>query len=79
MTVPARDNVDARAFDGVPSPPAFARLSATIDAGPFDVPIDAMFPLADAAEAHRRFERGRVHGKIILAVDKAEDAIEYVA
>jgi NADPH:quinone reductase-like Zn-dependent oxidoreductase len=30
--------------------------------------IDSVFPLADAAKAHERAERGHVQGKIVLPV-----------
>jgi NADPH2:quinone reductase len=79
VTVPARDGYDARAFDGVPSRTAFARLSATIDAGPFEVPIGALFALDEAADAHRLLERGHVLGKVVLAVDEIEEDVEKVA
>jgi len=69
----------AIAFDGVPNPAAFARLTAAIDEAPFDVPIAAMYSLDDAAEAHRRLERGHVHGTIVVVVDATEDALEEVA
>lgn len=71
--------VDGRAFDGVPTPQTFARLTATIDAGPIDVPITCTYSLEDAAEAHRRLERGHVLGKIVLVVDATEDVLEDVA
>jgi NADPH:quinone reductase len=79
VTIPARDGSDARAFDGVPSRAAFARLSATIDAGPFEVPIGALFALDEAADAHRLLERGHVLGKVLLGVDEIEEDIEKVA
>jgi NADPH:quinone reductase len=69
----------AIAFDGVPNAAAFARLTAAIDEGPFEVPIAAMYSLDDTAEAHRRLERGHVHGTIVVVVDAAEDALEDVA
>jgi NADPH:quinone reductase-like Zn-dependent oxidoreductase len=69
----------AIAFDGVPNPAAFARLGAAIDEAPFEVPIAAMYSLDDTAEAHRRLERGHVHGTIVIVVDAAEDALEEVA
>lgn len=72
-------NVRAIAFDGVPNPAAFARLSATIDDTPIDVPIAATYGLVSADEAHRRLERGHVLGKIILVVDATEDVVEKVA
>ena len=67
------------AFDGVPNPAAFARLTAAIDEAPFEVPIAAMYSLDDTADAHRRLERGRVHGTIVVVVDATEDALEEVA
>jgi len=69
----------AVAFDGVPNPAAFARLSATIDAASIEVPVAATYGLVAADEAHRRLERGHVFGKIILVVDATEDVVEKVA
>ncbi|HZW52846.1 MAG TPA: NADP-dependent oxidoreductase, partial [Candidatus Elarobacter sp.] len=69
----------ATAFDGVPNPAVFARLNAVIDESPIEVPISAMYSLDDAAEAHRRLERGHVLGKIVLVVDATEDVVEKVA
>ncbi|MGH4030938.1 zinc-binding dehydrogenase [Actinomycetota bacterium Odt1-20B] len=28
--------------------------------------MDSVYPLADAAQAHQRVERGRIQGKIVL-------------
>ena len=77
VTMP--DRVDAIAFDGVPNPAAFARLGALVDEGPFDVPIAATYALEDAAEAHRRLERGHVLGKIVLVVDASDEVVQNVA
>jgi NADPH:quinone reductase len=77
VAIPA--GVAATAFDGVPNPAAFARLNALIDERPFEVPIAAMYSLDDAAEAHRRLERGHVRGKIVLVADATEDVVEKVA
>jgi NADPH:quinone reductase-like Zn-dependent oxidoreductase len=66
-------------FDGVPNPAAFARLSATIEAAPIDIPVAATYGLVSADEAHRRLERGHLLGKIILVVDATEDVVEKVA
>jgi NADPH2:quinone reductase len=77
--VPVPAGVAAIAFDGVPNPAAFARLNALIDERPFEVPIAAMYSLDDAAEAHRRLERGHVRGKIVLVADATEDVVEKVA
>jgi NADPH:quinone reductase-like Zn-dependent oxidoreductase len=73
------DGLTATAFDGVPNAAAFARLNAIVDEAPLQVPITAIYSLDDAAEAHRRLERGHVHGKIVLVVDATEDVLEDVA
>jgi NADPH:quinone reductase-like Zn-dependent oxidoreductase len=73
------DGVHAAAFDGVPNAAVFARLNAIVDETPIDVPISATYSLDDAAEAHRRLERGHVLGKIVLVVDATEDVVEKVA
>ncbi|HSD25002.1 MAG TPA: NADP-dependent oxidoreductase [Solirubrobacterales bacterium] len=41
-------------------------LAALADEGKLTVAIDETFPLAQAAEAHRRLEDGRARGKIVL-------------
>jgi NADPH:quinone reductase-like Zn-dependent oxidoreductase len=41
-------------------------LAALADEGRLRVEIDESFPLAEAAEAHRRLEDGRARGKIVL-------------
>ena len=73
------DGARATAFNGVPNAAAFARLNAIVDEQPIEVPIAGMYSLDDAAEAHRRLERGHVHGKIVLVVDATEDVVEKVA
>ncbi len=40
-----------------------------IEAGQIKPQVDATFPLADAAEAHRKMESGQLIGKIVLTVD----------
>jgi NADPH:quinone reductase len=73
------DGVAVVAFNGVPNAAAFARLNAIVEERPLEVPIAGMYSLDDAAEAHRRLERGHVHGKIVLVVDATEDVVEKVA
>jgi NADPH:quinone reductase-like Zn-dependent oxidoreductase len=73
------EELKAVAFDGVPNAAAFARLAAIVDESPFEVPIVGMYSLDDAAEAHRRLERGHVHGKIVIVLDATEDVLEEVA
>ncbi|WP_313885942.1 NADP-dependent oxidoreductase [Fodinicola feengrottensis] len=43
-------------------------LAGLVDAGQLRVEIDSVFPLAEAAAAHRHGETGRTTGKIVLAV-----------
>jgi len=45
-----------------------AELARLFDAGQLNVHLDAVFPLKDAAQAHKLSEGGRVRGKIVLAV-----------
>jgi NADPH2:quinone reductase len=44
------------------------RVAALAAAGELDVAVDAVLPLADAAEAHRRLEARATSGKLLLAV-----------
>jgi NADPH:quinone reductase len=57
-----------RSFDAVASPREFARLKRRIDTGKIRVPIAAVYPLARAADAHRRLERGHVLGRMVFGV-----------
>jgi NADPH2:quinone reductase len=57
-----------QSFDAVASPREFAKLNRRIDAGKIRVPIAAIYPLARAADAHRRIERGRVLGRMVFGV-----------
>lgn len=43
-------------------------LAALLEQGALRVGIDGVFPLAEAAKAHERAERGHIQGKIILDV-----------
>ena len=52
----------------VPDGPGLARLAGFVQAGQLTVVIDQLFPLARAADAHRRGETGRAQGKIVLSV-----------
>ena len=72
-------SMTAIAFDGVPNPATFARLSAMLDSASIVIPIGATYGLTAADEAHRRLERGHLFGKIVLVVDATEDVVEKVA
>ena len=54
-----------------PNGARLAEIAVMIDDGKITVPIDAVFPLSDAAAAHGRMRgRGR-RGKIVLKVGEA--------
>lgn len=55
-------------FDAVASPAAFANLNRRLNRPRVRVPIAASYPLAKAADAHRRLDRGQVVGRIVLRV-----------
>jgi NADPH:quinone reductase-like Zn-dependent oxidoreductase len=48
--------------------PEFERLNKAVEAARLQVPIGAEYPLAAAADAHRRLEAGHLLGKIVLRV-----------
>jgi NADPH:quinone reductase-like Zn-dependent oxidoreductase len=43
-------------------------LLSAVHEGRFTVPIDASFPLADAAKAHLLLESGDSQGKVVLTI-----------
>jgi NADPH2:quinone reductase len=45
------------------------RLNKAVEAAKLQVPIAAEYPLADAAEAHKRLAAGHLLGKIVLRVE----------
>jgi NADPH:quinone reductase-like Zn-dependent oxidoreductase len=55
-------------YDAESGPPQFARLEQAITEARLRVPIAAKYPLAQAANAHKRLERGHVLGRIVLQV-----------
>ena len=50
----------------------FERLNQAAEAAKLQVPIAAEYPLAAAADAHRRLEAGHLLGKIVLRVSKTD-------
>ena len=56
----------ARSFLVEPDYAGLESLAALVEGGKLKVEIDETFPLAQAAEAHRRLEDGRARGKIVL-------------
>ncbi len=60
--------VRTSAFLVEPDGVALTRIAELIDAGEVSVEVEAVFPLAQAAQAHVRGESGRTRGKLVLSV-----------
>ncbi len=67
-----RPGIRFLAYDGMPGPREFARLNRAVVEAKLRVPIAAEFPLAQAAKAHQRLERGHVLGRIVLRIRVAK-------
>jgi NADPH:quinone reductase-like Zn-dependent oxidoreductase len=65
--------VRAKSFDAEAGAEEFAQLSRAVTAAKLRVPIDRQYPLARAADAHRRIEKERVLGRLVLAVQRTDD------
>jgi NADPH:quinone reductase-like Zn-dependent oxidoreductase len=65
-TVP--DGVEVEAYDGEFDAALIARLNALIDSGPFDVHVDTVFPLEEAAQAQAALAEHHL-GKIALRIE----------
>ena len=63
-----RPRVRLTAYDAVAGPRQFARLERATAEARLRVPIAAVYPLAQAAQAHARLERGHVLGRIALRI-----------
>jgi NADPH:quinone reductase-like Zn-dependent oxidoreductase len=61
-----RRGVRLRVYDAVAGPREFARLERAAVEARLRVPIARVNPLAQAANAHARLERGHVLGRIVL-------------
>jgi NADPH:quinone reductase-like Zn-dependent oxidoreductase len=59
--------VRSLAYDGEPTPAAFDRLNQLIGDGPFHVEVGRVYPLAEAARAHRELAQHHL-GKLALRV-----------
>ncbi|HSV35014.1 MAG TPA: NADP-dependent oxidoreductase [Ramlibacter sp.] len=68
-TVAQRYGVETAMVAVQPDGERLARIANLVDAGELEVVIDSEFPLARAAEAHRRIEQGHARGKIVLRVE----------
>jgi NADPH:quinone reductase len=63
-----RRSLRMQAYDAEAGPREFARLTRAVDEARLRAPIAATYPLARAADAHRRLQRGRVLGRIALRI-----------
>src|SRR5215510_11269306 len=60
--------IEIKTYDAVPGVRELEKLNRAVDAAKLKVPIAAAYPLAQAAKAHQRLERGHVLGKVVLKV-----------
>jgi len=63
-----RPGVSVKAYDGTPGVREFERLGRAIETARLTVQIAAAYPLAQAAKAQARIEKGHVLGKVVLRV-----------
>jgi len=58
--------VQVNAITAHPDPATYIRYAEAIKNRKFELPIECMMPLSDAAKAHADLEKGGIHGKVIL-------------
>jgi len=63
-----RRNARLLAYDAVAGPNEFAHLEHAASDARLRVPLAAVYPLAQAAKAHARLERGHILGRIALRI-----------
>ncbi len=65
-----RPGITIVAYDAISGPEEveLARLNQAVEAGRFEIPIAAEYPLAEANKAHERLAAGHVLGKLVLRV-----------
>jgi len=67
----AAAGVRATSYKVLPDGGALATIARLLGSRAIQVYVDRVFPLADAAGAHRELERGHTRGKIVLAVGES--------
>jgi NADPH2:quinone reductase len=67
-----RRTLTVRSFDAIANRREFAKLNRQLASGRIHVPIAASYPLGKAAQAHRRLERERVLGRMVLKVHRGK-------
>jgi NADPH:quinone reductase len=65
-----RPGVAIRTFDAVADPRQFQSLRAYVGNRRMQVPLAAVYPLSQAARAHRRLAAGHIVGRIVLRVPR---------
>lgn len=63
-----RKGLTVLAYDAVAGPRELARLNRAVEESRLRVPIAAAYPLARAAQAHARVEKGHVLGRVVLRI-----------
>jgi NADPH2:quinone reductase len=63
-----RRGIRLLAYDAESGPREFARLGRAVTESRLRVPLAATYPLAQAAMAHRRLDRGHLLGRIVLRI-----------
>ena len=65
----AAAGVRSTSFKVIPDGGVLATIGRLLESGAIQVYIDRVFPLAEAAQAHRELEKGHTRGKIVLSID----------
>ncbi len=63
-----RRGIDVLAYDATPGRQEWRRLDRAVTEARLQVPIAATYPLAQAAKAHARVEKGHVLGRVALRI-----------
>jgi len=66
FSAPAKYGVKSDGNAAGASAAVLAELAALIDAGKLEIPIAAVYPLANVKDAYRELEKGHTRGKIVL-------------
>jgi NADPH2:quinone reductase len=68
-----RDGIRTIAYDAVVAPPQWEALERAVTESHLRVPVAAVYPLEQAAQAHARIEQGHVVGRIVLRICETAD------
>jgi NADPH:quinone reductase-like Zn-dependent oxidoreductase len=65
-----RRGIKIVSYDAKTGVDALARLNRAVERSSLTVPIEKQFPLSQAAQAHRRVQKGHLLGRVVLRVAK---------